>query len=114
MALHTSKVEDFSSQLAFTGSDVTSNIEFVPIEAKDVSSESYEIKPRIRSDNDTLIITSPTAAEQPKLRTTIGTTDPTGELKLKLQTTTGAIDKDIAAQNTFHQVSFHINLFAFN
>ena len=101
MALHTSKVEDFSSQLAFTGSDVTSNIEFVPIEAKDVSSESYEIKPRIRSDNDTLIITSPTAAEQPKLRTTIGTTDPTGELKLKLQTTTGAIDKDIAAQNTF-------------
>ena len=101
MALHTSKVEDFSSQLAFTGSDVTSNIEFVPIEAKDVSSESYEIKPRIRSDNDTLIITSPTAAEQPKLRTTIGTTDPTGELKLKLQTTTGATDKDIAAQNTF-------------
>lgn len=101
MALHTSKVEDFSSQLTFTGSDVTSNIEFVPIEAKDVSSESYEIKPRIRSDNDTLIITSPTAAEQPKLRTTISTTDPTGELKLKLQTTTGATDKDIAAQNTF-------------
>ena len=101
MALHTSKVEDFSSQLTFTGSDVTSNIEFIPIEAKDVSSESYEIKPRIRSDNDTLIITSPTAAEQPKLRTTISTTDPTGELKLKLQTTTGATDKDIAAQNTF-------------
>ena len=101
MALHTSKVEDFSSQLTFTGSDVTSNIEFVPIEAKDVSSESYEIKPRIRSDNDTLIITSPTAAEQPKLRTTISTTDPIGELKLKLQTTTGATDKDIAAQNTF-------------
>lgn len=101
MALHTSKVEDFSSQLTFTGSDVTSNIEFVPIEAKDVSSESYEIKPRIRSDNGTLIITSPTAAEQPKLRTTISTTDPTGELKFKLQTTTGAVDKDIAAQNTF-------------
>ena len=101
MALHTSKVEDFSSQLTFTGSDVTSNIEFVPIEAKDVSSESYEIKPRIRSDNDTLIITSPTAAEQPKLHTTISTTDPTGELKLKLQATTGATDKDIAAQNTF-------------
>lgn len=101
MALHTSKVEDFSSQLTFTGSDVTSNIEFVPIEAKDVSSESYEIKPRIRSDNDTLIITSPTAAGQPKLHTTISTTDPTGELKLKLQTTTGATDKDIAAQNTF-------------
>ena len=101
MALHTSKVEDFSSQLTFTGSGVTSNIEFVPTTAKDVSSESYEIKPRIRSDNDTLIITSPTAAEQPKLRTTISTTDPTGELKLKLQTTTGATDKDIAAQNTF-------------
>ena len=101
MALHTSKVEDFSSQLAFTGSGVTSNIEFVPTMARDVSSESYEIKPRIRSDNDTLIITSPTAAEQPKLRTTISTTDPTGELKLKLQATTGATDKDIAAQNTF-------------
>ena len=101
MASHTSKVEDFSSQLTFTGSDVTSNIEFVPIEAKDVSSESYEIKPRIRSDNDTLIITSPTAAEQPKLHTTVSTTDPTGELKPKLKTNTGAIDKDIAAQNTF-------------
>lgn len=101
MALHTSKVEDFSSQLTFTGSDVTSNIEFVPTTARGVSSESYEIKPRIRSDNDTLIITSPTAAEQPKLHTTISTTDPTGELKLKLQATTGATDKDIAAQNTF-------------
>ena len=101
MALHTSKVEDFSSQLAFTGSGVTSNIEFVPTMARDVSSESYEIKPRIRSDNDTLIITSPTAAEQPKLHTTISTTDPTGGLKLKLQATTGATDKDIAAQNTF-------------
>lgn len=101
MALHTSKVEDFSSQLTFTGSDVTSNIEFVPTTARSVSSESYEIKPRIRSDNDTLIITSPTAAEQPKLHTTISTTDPTGELKLKLRATTGATDKDIAAQNTF-------------
>ena len=101
MALHTSKVEDFSSQLTFTGSGVTSNIEFVSTTARDVASESYEIKSRIRSDNDTLIITSPTAAEQPKLRTTISTTDPTGELKLKLQTTTGATDKDIAAQNTF-------------
>lgn len=101
MALHTSKVEDFSSQLTFTGSGVTSNIEFVPTTAKDVASESYEIKPRIRSGNDTLIITSPTAVEQPKLRTTTGATDPTSELKLKLQTTTGATDKDIAAQNTF-------------
>lgn len=101
MALHTSKVEDFSSQLTFTGSDVTSNIEFVPTTARGVDSESYEIKSRIRSDNDTLIVTSPTAVEQPKLRTTISTTDPTGELKLKLQTTTGATDKDIAAQNTF-------------
>lgn len=101
MALRTSKVEDFSSQLTFVGSDVTSNIEFVPIEAKDVSSESYEIKPRIRSDDDTLIITSPTAAEQPKLHTTVSTTDPTGELKPKLKTNTGATDKDIAAQNTF-------------
>ena len=101
MALHTSKVEDFSSQLTFTGSDVTSNIEFVPIEAKDVSSESYEIKPRIRSTNDTLIVTSPTAAEQPKLHATVSTTDPTDELKLKLNATTGATDKDIAAQNTF-------------
>ena len=101
MALHTSKVEDFSSQLTFTGSGVTSNIEFVPTTAKDVSSESYEIKPRIRSDNDTLIITSPNAAEQPKLRTTISTTDPTGELKLKLNANTGATDEDIAAQNTF-------------
>ena len=55
MALHTSKVEDFSSQLTFTGSDVTSNIEFVPTNAKDVTSESYEIKARIRSTNDTLI-----------------------------------------------------------
>lgn len=101
MALRTSKVEDFSSQLTFTGSGVASNIEFVPIEAKDVSSESYEIKPRIRSDNDTLIITSPTAVEQPKLHTTISITDPTDGLKLKLQTTTGATDEDIAAQNTF-------------
>lgn len=101
MALHTSKVEDFSSQLTFTGSGVTSNIEFVPTTARDVASESYEIKSQIRSDNDTLIVTSPTAVEQPKLRTTISTTDPTGELKLKLQTTTGATDKDIAAQNTF-------------
>ena len=101
MALHTSKVEDFSSQLTFTGSDVTSNIEFVPTTARDVASESYEIKFQIRSDNDTLIVTSPTAVEQPKLRTTISTTDPTGELKLKLQTITGATGKDIAAQNTF-------------
>ena len=84
MALRTSKVEDFSSQLTFTGSDVTSNIEFVPTTARDVASESYEIKSRIRSDNDTLIVTSPTAVEQPKLRTT-----------------TGATDEDIAAQNTF-------------
>ena len=84
MALRTSKVEDFSSQLTFTGSDVTSNIEFVPTTARDVASESYEIKSRIRSDNDTLIVTSPTAVEQPKLRTT-----------------TGATDKDIAAQDTF-------------
>ena len=84
MALRTSEIEDFSSQLTFTGSGVTSNIEFVPTEAKNVASESYEIKSRIRSDNDTLIVTSPTAVEQPKLRTT-----------------TGATDKDIAAQNTF-------------
>ena len=84
MALHTSEIEDFSSQLTFTGSGVTSNIEFVPTEAKNVASESYEIKSRIRSDNDTLIVTSPTAVEQPKLRTT-----------------TGATDEDIAAQNTF-------------
>ncbi len=101
MALHTSKVEDFSSQLTFTGSGVTSNIEFVPTTARDVASESYEIKSQIRSDNDTLIVTSPTAVEQPKLRTTISTTDPTDELKLKLRTTTGATDEDIAAQNTF-------------
>ena len=84
MVLHTSKVEDFSSQLTFTGSGVTSNIEFVPTTARDVASESYEIKSQIRSDNDTLIVTSPTAVEQPKLRTT-----------------TGATDEDIAAQNTF-------------
>lgn len=84
MALHTSEIEDFSSQLTFTGSGVTSNIEFVPTKARDVASESYEIKSRIKSGNDTLIVTSPTAVEQPKLRTT-----------------TGAIDKDIAAQNTF-------------
>ena len=84
MALHTSEIEDFSSQLTFTGSDVTSNIEFVPTKARDVASESYEIKSRIKSDNDTLIVTSPTAVEQPKLRTT-----------------TGATDEDIAAQNTF-------------
>lgn len=101
MALHTSKVEDFSSQLTFTGSDVTSNIEFVPIEAKSVAPESYEIKARIRSTNDTLIVTSPTATEQPKLHATTSTTDPTDELKLKLNTVTGAIDKDIAAQNIF-------------
>ena len=84
MALRISKVEDFSSQLTFTGSDVTSNIEFVPTTARDVASESYEIKSRIKSDSDTLIVTSPTAVEQPKLRTT-----------------TGATDEDIAAQNTF-------------
>ena len=41
MALHTSEIEDFSSQLTFTGSDVTSNIEFVPIEAKSVDPETY-------------------------------------------------------------------------
>ena len=84
MALRTSEIEDFSSQLTFTGSGVTSNIEFVPTTAWGVASESYEIKSQIRSDNDTLIVTSPTAVEQPKLRTT-----------------TGATDKDIAAQNTF-------------
>ena len=84
MESHTNKVEDFSSQLTFTGSGVTSNVEFVPTTARDVASESYEIKSQIRSDNDTLIVTSPTAVEQPKLRTT-----------------TGATDKDIAAQNTF-------------
>ena len=84
MALRTSEIEDFSSQLTFTGSGVTSNIEFVPTTARGVASESYEIKSQIRSDNDTLIVTSPTAVEQPKLRTT-----------------TGATDKDIAAQNTF-------------
>lgn len=84
MALRTSEIEDFSSQLTFTGSGVTSNIEFVPTTARDVASESYEIKSQIRSDNDTLIVTSPTAVEQPKLRTT-----------------TGATDEDIAAQNTF-------------
>ena len=84
MEPYTNKVEDFSSQLTFTGSGVTSNIEFVPTTARDVASESYEIKSQIRSDNDTLIVTSPTAVEQPKLRTT-----------------TGATDKDIAAQNTF-------------
>lgn len=99
MALHTSKVEDFSSQLTFTGSGVTSNIEFVPTKVKDVTSESYEIKARIRSTNDTLIITSPTAAEQPKLHVTTSTTDPTDGLKLKLNATTGATDKYIAAQN---------------
>lgn len=101
MALHTSKVEDFSSQLTFTGSDVTSNIEFVPIEAKSVDPESYEIKSQIRSTNDTLIVTSPTAGEQPKLHTTTSTTDPADKLKPKLKTNTGATDKDIAAQNTF-------------
>lgn len=99
MALHTSKVEDFSSQLTFTGSDVTSNIEFVPTKVKDVAPESYEIKARTRSTNDTLIVTSPTAAEQPKLHATTSTTDPTDELKLKLNTVTGATDKYIAAQN---------------
>ena len=101
MESHTNKVEDFSSQLTFTGSDVTSNIEFVPTEAKSVTSESYEIKSRIRSANDTLIVTSPTAGEQPKLRTTTSTTDPADKLKPKLKTNTGATDKDIAAQNTF-------------
>ena len=101
MALHTSKVEDFSSQLTFTGSGVTSNIEFVPTTVRDVASESYEIKSQIRSDNDTLIVTSPTAVEQPKLRTTTGATDPADKLKPKLKTNTGATDKDIAAQNTF-------------
>lgn len=101
MESHTSKVEDFSSQLTFTGSGVTSNIEFVPTTARDVASESYEIKSQIRSDNDTLIVTSPTAVEQPKLRTTTGATDPADKLKPKLKTNTGATDKDIAAQNTF-------------
>ena len=101
MESHTNKVEDFSSQLAFTGSDVTSNIEFVPTEAKSVTSESYEIKSRIRSTSDTLIVTSPTAGEQPKLHTTTSTTDPADKLKPKLKTNTGAADKDIAAQNTF-------------
>lgn len=101
MALRTSKVEDFSSQLAFTGSDVTSNIEFVPIEAKSVEPESYEIKSQIRSTNNTLIVTSPTAGEQPKLLTTTSITDPADKLKPKLNTVTGATDKDIAAQNTF-------------
>lgn len=106
MALHTSKVEDFSSQLTFTGSDVTSNIEFVPTKAKDVTSESYEIKARIRSTNDTLIITSPTAVEQPKLHATTSTTDPTDELKLKLNTVTGATDKYIAAQNKSKELTW--------
>lgn len=101
MESHTNKVEDFSSQLTFTGSDVTSNIEFVPIEVKSVTSESYEIKSQIRSTSDTLIITSPTAGEQPKLHTTTSTTDPADKLKPKLKTNTGATDKDIAAQNTF-------------
>lgn len=101
MEPYTNKVEDFSSQLTFTGSDVTSNIKFVPIEAKSVDPESYEIKSQIRSDNDTLIVTSPTAEEQPKLRTTTSTTDPADRLKPKLKTNTGATDKDIAAQNTF-------------
>ena len=101
MALHTSKVEDFSSQLTFTGSDVTSNIEFVPTTARDVASESYEIKSQIRSTNNTLIVTSPTAGEQPKLLTATSTTDPADKLKPKLKTNTGATDKDIAAQNTF-------------
>lgn len=101
MESHTNKVEDFSSQLTFTGSDVTSNIEFVPIEAKSVDPESYEIKSQIRSTNDTLIVTSPTAGEQPKLHTTTSTTDPADKLKPKLKTNTGATDKDIAAQNTF-------------
>lgn len=106
MALHTSKVEDFSSQLTFTGSDVTSNIEFVPTTVRGVSSESYEIKPRIRSNNDTLIITSPTAADQPKLHATTSTTDPTDELKLKLNTVTGATDKYIAAQNKSKELTW--------
>ena len=101
MEPYTNKVEDFSSQLTFTGSDVTSNIKFVPIEAKSVDPESYEIKSQIRSTNDTLIVTSPTAGEQPKLRTTTSTTDPADKLKPKLKTNTGATDKDIAAQNTF-------------
>ena len=101
MEPYTNKVEDFSSQLTFTGSDVTSNIKFVPIEAKSVDPESYEIKSQIRSTNDTLIVTSPTAGEQPKLRATTSTTDPADKLKPKLKTNTGATDKDIAAQNTF-------------
>lgn len=86
MALHTSKVEDFSSQLTFTGSDVTSNIEFVPTEAKDVTSESYKIDDWVRdgSTKDPSAVVSDTARKQPKL-----------------QTTTGATDKNIAAQNTF-------------
>ena len=101
MESHTNKVEDFSSQLTFTGSDVTSNIEFVPIEAESVDPESYEIKSQIRSTNDTLIVTSPTAGEQPKLHTTTSTTDPADKLKPKLKTNTGVTDKDIAAQNIF-------------
>ena len=88
MALHVSKVEDFSSQLVFTGSDVASNIEFTPIEAKSVTSESYEIKSRIRSTNDTLIVTSPTAGEQPKLHTTTSIKDPADNLEPKLKTNT--------------------------
>lgn len=86
MALHTSKVEDFSSQLTFTGSDVTSNIEFVPTKAKDVTSESYKIDDWVRdgSTKDPSAVVSDTARKQPKL-----------------QTTTGATDKEIAAQNTF-------------
>ena len=94
MALRTSKVEDFSSQLTFVGSDVTSNIEFVPIEAKNVAPESYEIKYRIRSTNDTLIVTSPTAGKQPKLHITTSTTDPAENLKPKLKTNTWATSEE--------------------
>ena len=94
MTLRTSKVEDFSSQLAFVGSDVTSNIEFVPIEAKNVAPESYEIKSRIRSTNDTLIVTSPTAGKQTKLHTTTSTTDPAENLKPKLKTNTWATSEE--------------------
>ena len=83
MALRTSKVEDFLSQLTFVGSDVTSNIEFVPIEAKSVTPESY-----------TLIVTSPTAGKQPKLHTNISTTDPAENLKPKLKTNIGATSEE--------------------
>ena len=86
MALRTSKVEDFSSQLTFTGSDVTSNIEFIPIEAKSVAPESYEIKSRIRSTSNTLIVTSPTVGKQPELSSTTSTKDPADKFEPKLRT----------------------------